>query len=579
MIDFALVDTATRQRLPLPTNRATNLVAGTGRHGFESLEATIPLDPDQAINLAASGRPLRAELRDGPQVIFEGSVEDIAVDADGVTLVALGDWAQFDAIRHTALWSDTSVQAWRPLTSDDRGGRTPDRYGFDTQNRLWIGLKTNQQYDNANLGSFGYAIPDRSNRSIVGLMCEVRHTLPTATYAVQIARFNGGFGGSRTVVATINGTGAVATTAIYLTFAASDAIEISLLYASGAAVTYGGNDGDHGVRITRLRVVTDTTRAVGGNLGTAVAAPGAVVCSPTAGVTDLYVGQALYIGGANPEIVTVSAVATSTFTATFAFTHLTTDPIRAFVLYADTIVSELVNQVNATNANVLSTNTALRTSPQVDVLQAIYEDQAPSGILDALAARGDRNNQPYEIGVWSDRLVAFRPRGSGARTWYAVPGPLTIQQTRAQLINRAYATYQDAGGATRRTVAETDGASVSRYGQTREAAVEAATTSADLASRVAAITRAGQARIIPRAEVPIRQLTTISGQLVPSHRPRNGDVIVVRTLPPNASPEIDGLRRLRVDQTRYDAIAKTITVIPESPLPNIEYQIARALEE
>jgi hypothetical protein len=67
---------------------------------------------------------------------------------------------------------------------------------------------------------------------------------------------------------------------------------------------------------------------VSGTLGTAVVAPGAATVTPSS-MQGIYLGAQVLVGisGGNLEVVTVSGVAATTFTATFANTHLNTDPI------------------------------------------------------------------------------------------------------------------------------------------------------------------------------------------------------------------------------------------------------------
>jgi hypothetical protein len=65
-------------------------------------------------------------------------------------------------------------------------------------------------------------------------------------------------------------------------------------------------------------------------LGTAVSAPGSQAVTPL-NLFGIYVGALLIVdfGNANAEVITVTAVAAPTFTATFANTHLSTAPVEA----------------------------------------------------------------------------------------------------------------------------------------------------------------------------------------------------------------------------------------------------------
>lgn len=546
-----------------------------GAHGPQSCTIIIPTSQDRAIDLYQDSRLDRLMVTDQGQPCWEGRAEDVAIVPEGLRVTALGDWRVIGDAPYTNLWSDTSVALWRPLTADDRGGRTPDRYRFDQQNRLFIGLVKNNNYDNANLGSFGYQIPDQATAGIVGLMITVEHNLPTATWAVQISRCTGGFGGTRTAIQTIAGTGSTQTISTYLTFTASDALEIALFYASGVAATYTGESGASYARITQLRVVTDTTRTIGGTLGTAVGGAGSATVTPSGGTADIYVGQQLYVGHATiPEIVTVTAVTSTTFTAVFARAHASGDSLRAFVLYGDTIVQALRSAATTLNAGSMSSSDAFIQAPNLDLLQARYEDMAAADIINAICLLGDRSGRRWEALITTDRTLVLRPRGQGA-TWYVDAAHIDIERSLDALANSGYAIYTDQRGLTRRTAVATNSASVTRAGLTRRQAVAAQTTSADLAATIRDTAVADTATPIPRAGIVVRRVANAGNGLVEGWQVRSGDTVVIRNLPPQATSDLDRVRVFRVYERAYNAATGETQIVPETPLPELAVLIAR----
>jgi hypothetical protein len=235
--------------------------------------------------------------------------------------------------------------------------------------------------------------------------------------------------------------------------------------------------------------------------------------------------------------------------------------------------------VNAINPGALSTSNRLIVSPGIDLVQEIYEDMAPSDILDRLAAYGDSSGQPYEWGVGEGRELYFRPRGSAGRAWAMDAADLEVTQRLDGLINSTYATYKDASGRVLRTAAQTNAASISRYGLTRQSAQDVDTTSSATATTVAATAVAATATPGPTAAVEVRRISTLTGAPARGEWVRAGDTVTIRNLPPTTNTAIDRIRTFRVAQTKYDLDSDTIEIIPEAPGPDLEFQLAFVLRQ
>jgi hypothetical protein len=297
-----------------------------------------------------------------------------------------------------------------------------------------------------------------------------------------------------------------------------------LIYnATGANYTYTGESGANYLQVTSLRWVSSTTNQINTSL-TANRAAGVNVTATVGSTAGMYVGQTLYIGAA--EAVTVLSIGSSTqFNATFTASHLVAAAVRAFVIYADEIAKHLASVTNFANATQLSSTTALIQSPALDLLNESYEDQYPEDVLDYLTGLGDSASRTWEWGVYEDRLLYFRPRGSAGRTWYIDAPSLDIERTLDTLHNSVYAVYK-VNGVTVRGAVNGDSGSITRYGVTRQLALSVNTNSSiqAAAQRDAALSRPEEPdparRHYPDASVRRHGLTLAA---LPGPRRRHGD--------------------------------------------------------
>ena len=247
----------------------------------------------------------------------------------------------------------------------------------------------------------------------------------------------------------------------------------------------------------------------------------------------------------------------------------------ATVLYADEIARALVSYVAGINPTQMNTSTALIQSPVVDLVSEVYEDALPSDILSDLAARGDNQVPPrkWEVGVWEDQTVFFRPRGSAGQAWSVDVSELELERTLAVMYNSVYAVHEDLNGRALRTAAAVDAASLALAGITRRAAVGSKTTSATNAARVRDAALEDSRNPLPRAAIRFDAVYTASGASAPLYGVRSGDTITVRNLPPNLSPSIDRIRTFRISRTEYDCMDNVLSVEPEAALPTVATQI------
>lgn len=246
-------------------------------------------------------------------------------------------------------------------------------------------------------------------------------------------------------------------------------------------------------------------------------------------------------------------------------------------VYADEIARGLVTTVNGVNAKQLQAVTVLIESPGIDLRDEVYEDRLPVDILMRLAGLGDNQTPPrqWEVGVFDNRLLHFRPRGSVGRAWFVDVSALEVERTIEALRNSVYGVYRDESKRTQRTAASTDTESVQRYGVTRRQALAVETTSATQAGthRDAALQDGKDPT--PRSALKFGQLYDALGSRWPAWLARSGDTITIRNLPPTLSAAIDRVRTFRIAETTYTAETDTLEVTPESPLPRLEVMVAR----
>ncbi|MEM7346994.1 MAG: hypothetical protein AAF485_22370, partial [Chloroflexota bacterium] len=207
-------------------------------------------------------------------------------------------------------------------------------------------------------------------------------------------------------------------------------------------------------------------------------------------------------------------------------------------------------------------------------------DVYPSDVMIELAKLGDDQTPPrrWEVGVWEDQKVFFRPRGSGGRTWAVISNDLQVDGTLENLYNSVYGVYQDAAGRTLRTDTANDVNSQQRYGIVRRLAVEADTTSEAEANihRDAALN--DQSTPTPRGGIEIELLTDQSGAVYPKWMARSGDVVTLKNLSPIVGNTIDKVRTFVLAETNYDVDNNILVPAPESVEPSLEQLVARRNE-
>lgn len=246
----------------------------------------------------------------------------------------------------------------------------------------------------------------------------------------------------------------------------------------------------------------------------------------------------------------------------------------AATITADLVAADLVNFLNKINDDQVQAITALIQSPGVDLQDELYEDEWPADILTNLAGRGDSNNEQYEVGVWENRTLHFRPRYSASRTWLVDALNLTVSRTMETLRNAMYAVYRDANSRLKRT-ATAESAQLSKDAFIRRGFLDVQTTSLTQAEAERDARLADTAVITPRARFDVEGLFDEAGAgPYPLWMARAGDLVIIRNLSPGLGTAVDRLRNFRIKRKQYDAVADVLQLTPESELPDLAVMVA-----
>lgn len=324
--------------------------------------------------------------------------------------------------------------------------------------------------------------------------------------------------------------------------------------------------------VTGTTFVADFANSYAG--GATVRKATAVAITP-ADMTGIYEGQKLTIEtghATNGETVTVTAVAATTFTASFYKPHSAGFAINAPLVYAGNVVENLLGSVRSVNVDSLASDVAFIDEPGVDRLNLIYQDARPADVINELLTQGDNQTPPrtYAAAIWEDMRLRFQPRGTDGRVWYVDVVSLEVETSLDEVSNEVYASYE-VNGRTLRTNVTADSYSVTVTGMTRQAVVQAGSEAEGEIYKAALLD--DKAGLQVRARVETSGLYDSTGGWHAPWMVRPGDTLVTRNLPPTFLGGLsDAVRRFRVGRTTCDF--EQVRVEPETPIPTLEFLIA-----
>lgn len=564
---------------------AQSCEVSTGEHGFEQLNASMTRGLADAFRFYDQPGMLYLGLFAGGQIVWEGRLEDPTLfagpEGSGLTAQALGYWRALSDVPVTVFFSMTDVSQFRPMLQTEVSTSRPDRFNLDTNNRIYIAPVKGATLGTTGGAKFGplcYLTPDDTLRGINGVQFDFELVSPAANWRGFFRTRDASFTGIANVWTLASAGAGTLTGAIFATFTSAAIVDFSMDF-NAADAAFAGETGSAYLKITNMRLVSITTNAVNTTL-TANRNAGTNVTATVGSTTNMYVGQRLVMnsGGAASESVVVLSIGSSTqFNATFVNNYTSGQAVQGHIIYADQIVGYLAAGVVAVlNPSQLSTNTALIQSPGLDLQDEVYEDAVVGDVFTRLASLGDNQTTPrmWEVGVWENRALFFRPQNTASRAWFVDATDLQIARTLEDLANSVYAVYKEAAGRLLRTAVTSDATSVARYGVTRRAAISADTTSATQAGVQQAAALADRKDPKPRASIQFDAVYDAAGARYPLWLVRAGDTMTIRNLPPNISTAVDRIRTFRISHTSYDAIADTLQIEPEAAPQTLEVALA-----
>lgn len=556
-----------------PYVRACPVARGT--HGDSDVALTLAL-PSLSQQLALLERYAVPwlEVHDATGVIWAGRLEDMQAASSGQpALTAYGPWRALDDVRVTALWSDTRVDAWQLLTSNDVAAVREAQYEADNSDRLYLALRKGETYGNAtHFGIWGYRRPNGSTRAIQNWSFDYRIELP-ANWQIAFQSRDDSWGSGANILV-LTSAGAILRGSLCLPAAFTGGVDVAIYNNTGANYTYVGETGVSYLQLTNVRVTTqalavDTTLTANALLGaTSIAVTSAA---------NIAVGQSLYLGGTNPERVTVTSVVGLTIGVTpLAAAKAIGDTARAQRVLASDIASAIATTVAALNPAQITAGAQLIQASTVDRRDVLIQDQPATTLLEGLAAE-----EQLAVGVSRERLVYLRPRDQAAwaQTFAVDAASLTVGRTIEQLRNSITGVYSDPDGRPLRTAAATAAQSVIRWGLTRQAALAVQTTAAAQAEAFRDYALADSDDPPSQAAIAFTQLWTEDGAPAPLSALAPGDTLLIRNLPSPSAAGIDEVGVVRVARTVLDPTADdrtaVLTVELENPPAELEVALAR----
>lgn len=561
-------------------NRARGLKFSTNKHGFADLTGFVEATRAETDYVRTRPGVPFAGLFWNSLPAWEGRLESVAPQADGFNFKALGGWRPLGDTPYTALWSTARTDEWRPVTTNELSTAAEQKWGMNNLNQLFIGLKKNETYtQNTHAGWYSLRTPNNGSRYMATIAFDYEMLATSAVYRFRVATYTSETFGGGAVINDLNASGSTQSGALCLPLTGNVVLAIMGLYNYNSAThNYTGETAAHYLKLTNVRV---TTNALAVSTTLSAGASAAATSISVASAAGMVVGMWLYLGGSNPERVTITSIVGTTIGITaLVNAKSSSDTVRAQAVYADEIVRDVLAAINSLNSSQIKSSTTSVQSPGLDLRDEVYEDEWPPDILTHLAFLGDNQTPPrqWEVGAYEDQRLFFWPRGNRTRVWYAETEGAPEYDI-GDLRNSAYAIYREAGGRRLRTATNTKTNSANRYGLTRRAAVSTSTTNATQAAvhRDALLTDAENPP--PNADnFRIVRLFDSAGVEWPKWFLRAGDLLYEKTTPRHAIPDSESQRRHWISETVYDVDTDEMTASPERPGATLDVLVARQAE-
>jgi len=240
------------------------------------------------------------------------------------------------------------------------------------------------------------------------------------------------------------------------------------------------------------------------------------------------------------------------------------------------VIRDMIASINEINPDQIIASSARLEVVPTDSAPAwstiIYADQRPGNILDTIASKGN-GKTVLEWGVDQQRVVYMRPATAVQTTWQVHVDSLTMDRMNIDLYNSVYS-VTTVNNAVVRSAAQTDANSINLANLTRQQYVDLSSSTND--SNTQPIESQLKYLATPLPEIRFTAARVILfGAIVESYRVRAGDAVEITNVTFIGVDELTRKRTFRVIETRYDAIADRMDIVPEKAPPRLEDVVGR----
>lgn len=556
------------------STEAADISFETYEHGYSSCTFFVPMDKQRiaAYHHKVKNGWLQVTPSNG-RPIWEGKVLEVTVEQSGISIRGYGLWAVLDRVRYTAMWSDNDYSNWSVLGDDIFPQLSPEKYEYANRGEIYMAARRLESFNTSNFMIYGYQVPDKGLRDVIGVSFDYEFEAPNSTWQASLQGRNVDWS-SAGAHWTISGTGVLQTGSVNITFGGSTGLSFRLIYNSGTLQSFTGNTGACFLRIKNLRIVTSSTNRVNTTTATTISA-GSQVVTP-ASMNGIYVGQRLFIdeGLTTSESVIVTAVTASTFTATFVNSYSVSTTIHAHVVYADEIVKELVTEASSKSGSDINSTMYLIESPQLDLIEANYQDGKPTSIISSLCEDGDSDSIIWVSGFTENATLYFRPSTYTRTQWETDPVDISVSDDLYSLENSMYALYKDKNGDYVRSAVSSNEQSEAIVGFESVGFINVNSTIDSVAEKTREAALFDKSNFFTESSISIDGLLfSYYGIAMPKYMVKSGDEIDVRSISP-ISPYASA-KDIKIIGHTYSADRDRLSVIPEKPIPTLPVVVAR----
>jgi hypothetical protein len=158
-------------------------------------------------------------------------------------------------------------------------------------------------------------------------------------------------------------------------------------------------------------------------------------------------------------------------------------------------------------------------------------------------------------------------------TWQVHVDSLTMDRMNTDLYNSVYS-VTTVNNAIVRSAAQTDANSINLANLTRQQYIDLSSSTSE--SNTTPIESQLKYLATPLPEIRFTPARVIQfGNIVESYRVRGGDAVEITNIPFIGVDELTRKRTFRVIETRYDAIADRMDIVPEKAPPRLEDVVGR----